>query len=759
MVIRHIVITLYQNYTTNSFTNYQPYKHHPMRQILLSAMALFLSFFAYSQVTVENPRVIVNPFYEVKSSGISNVVKIELSDTETQLTIHSTFVPYWWISFTKKEDFIRDPKTGKTYDIKSIVGAELDQQIWMKGSGDSTHVLIYPPLEKTVKKIDFGNAVFGLSLDAGKAGSSHKIPIVPANVTKWINESLAKVKSTAPLDFSSPKFFNGGTGRLIGYIKGYDTRLGFTTGIVYTSNELTREDYPTVVKIHPDGRFEADLPYDFPKYSMLILNEKRFMFYLESGQTLSMILDWEEFLIADRKRNIRYEFKNIIYQGPLAKVNNDLAGFTAEQFNYEEFQKKMKTLTPVEFKSEQMAALKSKQQKVEDYIRNNSLSPQATSILRNKTLLEGVNLLFDFMMNRSSQASQDTANKIFKVPAALTYYDFLKGMPLNDNSLLISGEFSTFVNRFEYCDPLSRAYRNIILKPKKDFSTYLTENGMIISEEENDLIKLLNKYPKTEEEKRIIESKKDQVDAYFEKTKDLRNAYSEKYLKLLPKSSLANTYKENWRIKDSVLRSDLGLENSLVYEITKVRSLKYIFDSSTKEAAKGFWESLRTGITNPYLIGTGNELYKKSFPEKNSTAYVLPKSVATDVFRKIVDPYKGKILFIDFWATTCGPCVGGIKSMKANREKYKDNKDFDFIFITDESGSPKADYDKFVAEQELKHIYRLSPDDYNYLRQLFKFNGIPHYTVIDKQGNVLNNNFQMHNFDSELSGIISNKLD
>ena len=733
-----------------------------MKQILLSAMALLLSFIAYSQVTAENSRVIVNPFYEVKSSGISNVVKIELSDTETRLTVHSTFVPYWWISFTKKEDFIRDPKTGKTYDIKGIVGAELDQQIWMKGSGDSTHVLIYPPLDKTVKKIDFGNAVYGLSLDASKAGGSHKIPTVPANVTKWINESLAKVKRTAPIDFSSPKFFNGGTGRLIGYIKGYDTRLGFTTGIVYTSNDLTREDYPTVVKIHPDGRFEADLPYDFPKYSMLILNEKRIMFYLESGQTLSMIIDWEEFLIADRKRNIRYEFKNIIYQGPLAKVNNDLAGFTAEQFNYEEFQKKMKTLTPEEFKSEQMAALKSKQQKVEDYIRNNFLSPQATSILRNKTLLEGVDLLFDFMMNRRYQASQDTANKILKVPAPSTYYDFLKEMPLNDNSLLISGEFSTFVNRFEYCDPLSRAFgkrATNVLKPAKDYTTYILESGVEMTPEDKELAEFLVKNSKSDVNKILAENKKDQVQAFYKKYADQSKGYVEKYIKPLQKTGLAESYRADWLAKDSVLHSDLGLENSLVYEITKVRSLKYIFDSSTKEAAKGFWVSLRTGITNPYLIETGNQLFKKSFPEKNSTAYVLPKSVATDVFRKIVDPYKGKILFIDFWATTCGPCVGGIKSMKVNREKYKDNKDFDFIFITDESGSPKADYDKFVAEQELKHIYRLSVDDYNYLRQLFKFNGIPHYTVIDKQGNVLNNNFQMHNFDSELSGILSNKLD
>lgn len=155
------------------------------------------------------------------------------------------------------------------------------------------------------------------------------------------------------------------------------------------------------------------------------------------------------------------------------------------------------------------------------------------------------------------------------------------------------------------------------------------------------------------------------------------------------------------------------------------------------------------------MIETGNRLFTETFPEEKKTVYPLPNGIATDVFRKITDPFKGKILFIDFWATTCGPCVAGIKTMQPNREKYKDNKDFDFIFITDERSSPKADYDKFVKEQGMKNIYRLPIDDYNYLRQLFKFNGIPHYTVIDKEGNVMSNNFQMHNFESELNGILS----
>ncbi len=729
-----------------------------MRSILLTTFALFLSVFVYSQTNSAKTKVIIDPSYEVKTSGINNVTKIELSDTETRLTVHSTFVPYWWVSFSKPEHFVRDCETGKVYELKGIEGDELDKQIWMKASGDSTFVLIYPPLEKTVAKIDFGNEVFGILLDDSRSGKN--LPsAVPLKVSKWIDQELAKVKNKAPVDFNSPKFFSKGSGRLVGYIKGYDRRLGFNTGLVYSSNELTREDFPTVVKIYPDGRFEADLPFDFPKYTMLYMKDIAIPFYLESGQTLSMILDWEEFLIADRKRNIRYQFEHVIYQGPLAQINTDLAGYIPEQFNYEEFQKKKTTMLPEDFKLEQIPVQEADKQKLEEYINNKTLTPQATAILRSKTLLESADHLFDFVMSRDYYAKKDTANKILRTPVPASYYNFIKEIPLNDKSLLVSSEFSTFVNRFEYCEPLSRAQSKVgysSIKPAKDIITFLIEAGVEFSQEEEQLVSLLNKEKMTEIEIMEYEKKKDQIQAFFAKNKNHVDAYSEKYIKPLQKSMAVESFQRNWQVKDSVLRSDLGVENNLVYEITKIRSLNYIFDTSSKEAAIGFWDELKNGISNPFLIETGNHLLSESFPEKKVTAYALPKGAATDVFRKITDPFKGKILFVDFWATTCGPCVGEIQRMKPIREKYKDNKDFEFIFITDERGSPKADYDKFVKEQEMKNIYRLSKDDYNYLRQLFKFNGIPHYTVIDIAGNVLNNNFPMHNFESELKGILSN---
>jgi thiol-disulfide isomerase/thioredoxin len=727
-----------------------------MKRILISIFALILSVLAYSQA---KPKVIVNPSYEVKNSGIYNVAQIELSDNQTRLTIHCTYVPYWFLWFQNKEVLLRDQGTGKSYELKGMEGAEMEKQIWMKGSGDSTIVLIYPPLDKTVKKIDFGNWVYGVSLDeseAGKRGPS----TVPAQVTKWIDQELAKLKRKAPIDFYSQQFFNNGTARLIGYIKGYDTRLGFTTGLVYSSNELTREDFPSVVQIHPDGRFEVDLPYSFPKYSMMYINDMGLPFYLEPGQTLSMIVDWEEFLIADRRRNIRYQIQDVIYQGPLAKINSELAGCTSEQFDYEGFRTKKSTISPEAFKNSQLPVSKAKLQKVEEYISTNTLTPQAACILRNKTLLEESEHLLDFVSDRRYFASQDTANKMLKIPVPIAYYDFLKEMPLNDNCLLVSGEFASFVNRFEYCEPLMHAKKTNVIKhtkPEKDYLTYLIDEGVEISAEDKVLANMMMKENRSKDEDSIMKSKKVEIQAFLEKNKDHIQGYSEKYIKPMQKTGMANYYQEDWKAKDSVLRSDLGLENSLVYEITKIRSLKYIFDASSREAAKGFWDELKTGITHPYLIETGNQLLETTFPAEKLAAYTLPKGSATDVFRKITDQFKGKILFVDFWATTCGPCVGGIKTMKPNRERYKDSKDFEFIFITDERGSPKDAYDKFVAEQEMKNTYRLSKDDYNYLRQLFKFNGIPHYTVIDKAGNVLNNNFPMHNFESELKVILSNK--
>lgn len=650
-----------------------------------SASVLLFLLFSIC-IFASKPNVIENPSYEVKNSGIYNVSKVELNDTTTRLYIHNTFLPNWWVEFSK-EDVIIDSKTKKSYKPIAIEGTEFNKKLWMPKSGDSTIVLIFPKLDKSVEKIDFRNHILGISLKESSNNTKRNAQ-TSSVLTNWLDSKLKKDAKKKLMDFNSPSFFKQDTARLIGYIKGYDPRLNFSTGIIYIGNQLTGEDYPTVIQIYPDGRFEANFPLIHPVHSIFMINDMPIRFYIEPGQTLSVILNWDEFLIADRLRNIRYQMKGIVFGGTLAKINDELQKYPKEESNYKESQKKVASLSPNDYKKDQLLTLAQNNKKLEAYVKTNPLTAKTFTILKNENLLESSTNLFDYINTHAYMSKMDTTNKTIESLIPDDYYNFLKDMPLDDHSLLMSVNYIFFINRFEYCNPLnvlSKSFKRGGLRAK-DYSFRL----------------------------------------------------------------------EEWRLKDSVVQNSLGLKPNLSYEIVKLRSLKLSLSQMSKTSATEYWDSLKVGIKNPFLIKTGNDILLKIFPENSAAAYELPTGAATDVFKKIIDPFKGKILFIDFWATSCSPCVAGIKRLKATREKYKGNPDFDFIFITDEGSSPLETYNKILAEQEMKNAFRISKDNFNHLRQLFKFNGIPHYAVIDKNGKVISGDFEMSNFESKLTKILSN---
>ena len=149
------------------------------------------------------------------------------------------------------------------------------------------------------------------------------------------------------------------------------------------------------------------------------------------------------------------------------------------------------------------------------------------------------------------------------------------------------------------------------------------------------------------------------------------------------------------------------------------------------------FEGRRTLLNNPFFQEKADQIFRRHI-EQTDLAYDLPEGEATDLFRRIADKYKGKYLYIDFWATSCGPCKSAIKRTLKMRQELHDNPDLKFIFITGDRQSPQSAYDKFVAEFLAdEDVYRVPELEFEKYRNLFKFNGIPHYEALDREGRVL----------------------
>lgn len=143
---------------------------------------------------------------------------------------------------------------------------------------------------------------------------------------------------------------------------------------------------------------------------------------------------------------------------------------------------------------------------------------------------------------------------------------------------------------------------------------------------------------------------------------------------------------------------------------------------------------LATGIANPET-----EIKK----EKTKAAYDFTLNQLDGETLNFED-LKGKVVFINFWATWCAPCVAEMPSINSLYKIYEDNPEVVFVIINVENKADKVR--KFIKKK--KFSFPIYLPNASQIPRVYESKGIPTTFVLDKDGYIAYKKVGMANYDA-----------
>ncbi len=148
--------------------------------------------------------------------------------------------------------------------------------------------------------------------------------------------------------------------------------------------------------------------------------------------------------------------------------------------------------------------------------------------------------------------------------------------------------------------------------------------------------------------------------------------------------------------------------------------------------------------THEFLLQAENEELKRYVTERFNIARRLAPgqqaphfSLQNEAGKTIsLGDLKGKLIYLDFWASWCGPCIEQMPHAKKVKEAYA-GKDILFVYISVDE-TEKA-WKKGIEKHNIEGIHLWAKGFRNETAQAYNVRGIPRYVLIGRDGTILNN--------------------
>lgn len=170
------------------------------------------------------------------------------------------------------------------------------------------------------------------------------------------------------------------------------------------------------------------------------------------------------------------------------------------------------------------------------------------------------------------------------------------------------------------------------------------------------------------------------------------------------------------------------------------------FQGSKTPSIPQLYETYRAEFPNSPFLNVLEPGVKENLRFQNSRItdkdyHILTCDSTITSLEDAVKPFKGKVVYIDVWATWCGPCLKEFQYLPALKEKAR-NMDVVYLYISIDRPEERKKWEKTIAYHQLKGYHllvneKLGKSLYTELGNERQILSIPCFVIIDKTGKIV----------------------
>lgn len=471
--------------------------------------------------------------------------------------------------------------------------------------------------------------------------------------------------------------------------------------VLYYPGPVGRTMYSS--KIDKNGNFNFRFNLDHPQDLYLKLNNKSIKLLAQPGKDLDIKIETEKYLTTSNR------YKAVTFSGQGSNINRSLADFIPKLEDVQPSlldEKENGTLPPLDYKKLRITQFDKEMKFFKNYLEQHQVPELFEVWAQYHIEYNSANLLmFYSVVNMSAEELKSIDF------TSHSYFTFLNDFKIENPDALICSEYCWYLSN--YC--LQSLKKNQWIQDVKAIIDILIEQGSGLNQNDKKRLRSLrDREPETWIEK---------DGAFFSKIFESNQELTEEYA--------AQVNIENL----------LSQPEGLVFDVSLAGYFGSLLDTGLSlDIVTKYMDTFKTRVQNESIKNTicslYNEVVNRDFlksPEAN--IFKTPVNAGDTLLCDIMKKYKGKVVYLDFWATWCAPCKSEMPHSLKLEHELKD-KNIEFVYIC--VNSPEKDRLVYLAKNKfLGDHYIATYNQYSFFRKRFRFAGVPHYMIINQNGIVV----------------------